>query len=52
MKQKLIICSLELGPKSIMLPIHLKTMDTMEESSTHQEKAFGSRAPIVNPHTT
>ena len=34
MKQKLVIFSLELGPKSIMLPIHLKTMDTMEESST------------------
>jgi len=34
MKWKLIISSLELGPKSIMLPIHLKTTDTMEESST------------------
>jgi len=34
MKWKLIIHSLELGPKSIMLQIHLKTTDTMEESST------------------
>ena len=34
MKWKLIICSLELGPKSIMLLIHFKTTDTMEESST------------------
>src|SRR5438270_13257931 len=34
MKRKLVICSLEAGPKCIMLPIHLKTTDTMEESST------------------
>jgi len=33
MKYKLVIHSLELGPKCIMLPIHLKMMDTMEESS-------------------
>ena len=33
MKHKLIICLLEAGPKCIMLPIHLKTTDTMEESS-------------------
>jgi len=34
MKWKLVISSLELGPRSIMLLIHLKTTDTMEESST------------------
>ncbi len=34
MKRKLVIRSLEAGPKCIMLPIHLKTTDTMEESST------------------
>jgi len=34
MKGKLVIRSLELGLKSTMLSIHLKTMDTMEESST------------------
>ena len=32
-KCKLVICSLELDAKCIMLPIHLKTMDTMEETS-------------------
>ena len=30
MKQKLVIRFLELGPKSIMLLVHLKTTDTME----------------------
>ncbi len=34
MKRKLVICSLEAGPKCIMLPIHLKMTDTMEGSST------------------
>ena len=34
MKQKPVIRSLEQGPKCIMLPIDLKTTDTMEESST------------------
>jgi len=33
MKRKLVIRSLKAGPKCIMLPIHLKTTDTMEESS-------------------
>jgi len=31
---KLIICSLDKGPNCIMLPIHLKTTDTLEEAST------------------
>ena len=34
MKCELIIRSLELDVKCIMLPIHLKTTDTMEETST------------------
>jgi len=34
MKHKLVIHSLKLGPKCIMLPIHLKMTDTMEESFT------------------
>jgi len=33
-KRKLVIRSLELDAKCIMLPIHLKTIDTMEETST------------------
>jgi len=33
-KRKLVICSLELDQKCIMLPIHLKMTDTMEETST------------------
>ena len=32
-KRMLVICSLELDAKCIMLLIHLKTMDTMEEMS-------------------
>ena len=34
MKRKLVIRSLKQGPNCIMLPIHLKTTDTMEEAST------------------
>ena len=34
MGQKLVICSLVEDPKCIMLSIHLKTTDTMEEAST------------------
>ena len=33
-KWKLVISFLKLGPRSIMLLIHLKTMDTIKESST------------------
>ena len=33
-KRKLVIHSLELDAKCIMLPIHLKMTDTMEETST------------------
>ena len=34
MGRKLVIRSLEEGPNCIMLPIHLKTTDTMEQAST------------------
>src|SRR6266571_2283831 len=43
MKRKLVIRLLKVGLKCIMLPIHLKTTDTMEESSTEA---------IVNTSTT
>ena len=33
MKHKLVICSLEQGLNCIMVPIHLKTTDTIEEAS-------------------
>ena len=34
MKHELVICSLKQGPNCIMLPIYLKTTDTMKEAST------------------
>ena len=34
LSRKLIIRSLDEGPNCIMLPIHLKTTDTLEEAST------------------
>src|SRR6266571_8914977 len=48
MKCKLVICSLEAGPKCIMLPIHLKTTDTMEESSTEAMVDTGATGDFIN----
>jgi len=48
MKWKLIICSLELGPRSIMLPFHLKTMDTMEELSTEAMVDTGATRDFID----
>ena len=48
MKWKLIIRSLELGLKSIMLPNHLKTTDTMEESSTEAMVDTGATGDFID----
>src|SRR6266702_1322108 len=48
MKRKLVICSLEAGPKCIMLPIHLKTTDTMEESSTEAMVDTGTTRDFID----
>jgi len=48
MKWKLVIRSLELGLRSIMLPIHLKTMDTMEESSTEAMVDTGATGDFID----
>jgi len=48
MKRKLIIRSLELNPKSIMLLIHLKTTDTMEESSTEAMVDTGATGDFID----
>jgi len=48
MKQKLIISSLGLGPRSIMLPIHLKTTDTMKESSTEAMVDTGATGDFID----
>ena len=47
-KRKLVIRSLELDAKCIMLPIHLKTMDTIEETSTEAKVDTGKLSqPIL-----
>ena len=48
MKCKLIICSLKAGPKCIMLPIHLKMTDTMEESSTEAMVDTGATGDFID----
>src|SRR6266571_8633266 len=48
MKRKLVICLLEAGPKCIMLPIHLKTTDTMEESSTEAMVDTGATGDFID----
>ena len=48
MKRKLVIRSLELGPKCIILPVHLKTTDTMEESSTEAMVDTGATGDFID----
>src|SRR6266705_1851368 len=48
MKHKLVIRSLEAGPKCIIHPIHLKTTDTMEESSTEALVDTGATRDFIN----
>ena len=48
MSCKLVICSLEHDPKCILLPIHLKTTDTMEESSTEAMANTGTTGDFID----
>src|SRR6266511_1404947 len=48
MPQTLKICSLEPGPNCIMLPIHLKTTDTMEEASSKAMVNTGATGDFIN----
>ena len=48
MKRKLVIRSLEQGPNCIMLPIHLKTTDTMEEASTEAMVDTGATGDFID----
>ena len=47
-KRKLVIRSLELDVKCIMLPIHLKTTDTMEETSTEAMVDTGATGELID----
>ena len=47
-KRKLVICSLELDVKCIMLPIHLKTTDTMEEMSMEAMVDTGATGDFID----
>ena len=48
MSHKLIIRSLELDPKCILLPVHLKMTDTMEESSTEAMIDTGTTGDFID----
>ena len=48
MSRKLVIHSLEEGPNCIMLPIHLKTTDTMEEASTEAMVDTGATGDFID----
>jgi len=47
-KRKLVIRSLKLDAKCIMLPIHLKTTDTMEETSTEAMVNTGATGDFID----
>jgi len=47
-KRKLVIRSLELDAKCIMLPIHLKMTDTMEETSTEAMVDTGTTGDFID----
>ena len=47
-KVKLVIRSLELDAKCIMLPIHLKMTDTMEETSTEAMVDTGATGDFID----
>jgi hypothetical protein len=48
MGHRLVIRSLEEGPNCIMLPIHLKTTDTMEEASTEAMVDTGTTGDFID----
>jgi len=47
-KRKLVIRSLEMDAKCIMIPTHLKTTDTMEETSTEAMVDTGATRDFIN----
>ena len=47
-KRKLVIRSLEMDAKCIMIPTHLKTTDTMEETSTEAMVDTGATGDFIN----
>ena len=47
-KRKLVIHSVKLDAKCIMLPIHLKTTDTMEETSTEAMVDTGATGDFID----
>ena len=47
-KRKLVICSLKLDAKCIMLPIHLKTTDSMEETSMEAMVDNGASGDFID----
>ena len=48
LNRRLVIRSLEMDPKCIMLPIHLKTTDTMEEASTEAMVDTGATGDFID----
>ena len=48
MPQTLKICSLKPGPNCIILPIHLKTMDIMEEASSEAMVDTGATGDFID----
>ena len=46
--RKFVINSLEEGPNSILIPVHLKTTDTMEESSTEALVDTGATGDFID----
>jgi len=48
LSRKLIIRSLDEGPNCIMLPIHLKTTDTLEEASTEAMVDTGATGDFID----
>ena len=47
-KHKLVIRSLEMDAKCIMIPTHLKTTDTMEETSTEAMVDTGATGDFID----
>jgi len=47
-KRKLVIRSLEMDAKCIMIPTHLKTTDTMEETSTEAMVDTGATGDFID----
>ncbi len=47
-KRKLVICSLEMDAKCIMIPIHLRMTDTMEETSTEAMVNTGATRDFID----